>query len=138
MRGGYWNPRPHSLGMKTDRNTLKRAAYQYLLDHTFPTENGTVVSFLLPKEKDFYGKLMARERGAYIRKTETDITIEATDYKKQLLSLYNDRERVRLRKARFNHLKQNGSLHIKILIRVSKILSDYLEKKAESIRKHEL
>lgn len=111
--------------MKTDRNTLKKAVYQYLLDHTYPTKKGTVVNFLLPKEKEFYGKIKSRETGKYIRKTEETIIDEMFDYRRlQKAENYN-----KWKQKRLNKLKKDGGFLLRCVIKVREKLNRFVNSK---------
>lgn len=108
--------------MKTDRNTLKSACYQYLLDHSYPMKKGPLVVFYLPKKAKFYKKVMAREQG-YSRKAEKEILNEYkdfmqenTDLKKEVFSLRQNVNFQRNLNRKHLHFKANGTIYQKLIL----------------------
>ncbi len=112
------------------RKTLRRAAYQYVLDHSYPTPKGLVVNFFLPQEDEFYRKLEAREYLYYVRVQKEE------HFEKYNLWLSNYNRMVRsenyqrmIAKKHF-YLAKNGGLYVKCLLKikakVNKLLKPYL------------
>lgn len=107
--------------MKTDRNTLYKATYQYLLDHTFIHDGKKVVSFVLPKPNQFKKKVLAREKG-YKRQDLETLDVTFLDLVKDIKDQANQKMKISAAKQsehqkRINRLKKEGSLKIRLMIK---------------------
>jgi hypothetical protein len=108
--------------MKTDRNTLYDAMYQYLVDHVFIHNGKKVVSFTLPAKENFRKKILAREKGYKRQDLETlDVTFGdlIKDIKKEAnkkLQVYQSKQSQHAK--RMSYLQKHGSLRIRTMIRL--------------------
>jgi len=58
---------------KKEERKMKKAVWQYLIDHSRKNRNGTYqISFLIKSDHDFWDRVRARERGYFSRKNLKD------------------------------------------------------------------
>lgn len=112
--------------MKTTRETLQKAMYQYLVDHSFPYKDDIVVSFIIPTEKQFAKKILAREKG-YKRQSLNTLNITFKDFlnskgeAEEKLKIISKKQSKYHKKI--NNIKKHGSLRIKLIIKLRDFLT---------------
>jgi len=119
--------------MKTTRDTLIKACYQYLLDHSLPTEKGQAVSFILVPEGEFKRRVLAREKGfKRIRKEEIiENPMEAREklpYVKQAKKTIEKLRRGQQKAIDRNKLQKEAKGFLKIVFALRKWCDVYINK----------
>lgn len=117
--------------MKTDRNTQFEAFYQYLADHTIPTEKGPCVSFLLKDKKTMKKRIIYRERG-FKRVNSEDIIENVMKYREQLPYVKKAKKHIQRLQKNENRsilrgkLEKEGSFKTKLVFKIRKWCDEYI------------
>ena len=117
--------------------SLKRAVWQYLLDHAqVNDEEGNFrFTIYIPSKEIFWKRVKAREDGLYTRNDITSFNdkIHAKRLAIQLLRVENNKykkyeEKNKLWTSRINNKKMNGNLYEKTLLKISGKLNKLAKK----------
>lgn len=120
--------------MKTTRETLQKACYQYLLDHSIPVDGKTIVTFQLLSESEFARRVRAREKG-YKRVYEEDIEKNPMKVREKLPFVKHAKKTVaRLKKGEQKalarqRLKKEGGFITKCVFLLRELCDVYINKK---------
>lgn len=110
---------------RKERARLKRAIWQYLIDHSYPYKKGKgyAIRFNIKDKREFFRRVRARELGKFKRE-------DINEKKKEVLKYAYNYDKVQKRADRLSELSRNGGIHIKFLFWLKKRITLYLEKKS--------
>jgi hypothetical protein len=108
--------------MKTTRNTLYDATYQYLVDHAFKHDGKLIVSFVLPPKEKFRKKILARENG-FKRQDLENIDFHIAKFIEEVRKPLQEKLTIiatqqSKRDRRIQKLKKEGDFYIRTMIKV--------------------
>ena len=116
-----------------NRKTLRQAAYQYVLDHSYPTPKGLVVNFFLPKKQDFFRKLEAREYREYIRVQNEEQYLDYPTWYHQYKKMSKSHEWQKMMSQKNEKLQKEGGLYVRLLYKIKTWAQKRINKRLEKI-----
>lgn len=111
-----------------NRQTLRQACYQYIIDHAYPSPKGMMVSFYLPQKDEFFRKLEAREYMDYIRVAKDDGWEGYGAWLIEYQKIKKAHDANKCYRRRYEKLRKNGGRWVKIMMWVNAKINKQIKK----------
>lgn len=110
---------------KRPLESIEKAVWQYLLDHSTPTKNGLWVSFAVVNRDDFFRRVEARRLGIFKR-------VEEQKIQQQVIKAQTNMKWQEKRSQAYSRAQQEGEWWLKLAISLRKKLTKFIDKHTKS------